>query len=241
MGLVTLSDSSERVIREGLAIGARLKADGSLSDTAQKMLAERKAYKSAIRARQDAEDEVIIADAVLDVVAGRTDDAMVLTGSRIAGRLAQPGVPGEKDPQFTTFFEGKAPSALLPASRDDRNRKLDDLLKRLQPSASPAPVVKDGQELSKAIVAEQGAIQAKAKADGALAAARTAEAGAKAAVCTVVRASDGEVTAKFAENPAHARRIMGRAAPGGAKRKRQLQKVDPSGKDEKPAEPPQEK
>lgn len=235
MAIPQENDSSGSVVQESLKFAARVDADADAANLAPGLFARRQELKDKMRARQDAQDAVFIADGKVAATEALTDRELAAFGKRLAGRLVTARLAGEKHPLYRRVFDGKTPSVLLPGAREDRSTALRSLKTRIEDTETPADVRKDGRDLVKAITTELAAEEARKRPVAAFLKTQQAEEKAKSAVVVAARKLSGDVQSRFAEDPARVRGLLGKGTSGRKGAKGRARKGDGVG--ETPAEP----
>lgn len=213
-------DSSGTVVVGALRIGTRVKAEPETKAMALDTLTKRKGLKKHMRERQDAEDDVIEAEGILSAAMRRTERQMKIFAQRLASAHVTPRQKGEKSAPFTFVFNNKNPSQALPGARDERIGELKKIKARIADTKKAgAEAPKLGAEFLKSVDQELAAYDQVIAREKELAEARAAEETAKRATVVAVRAMANEVQAKFAEEPAIAREVLGYGNPAATRRK----------------------
>ena len=234
MAIPQETDPSGNVVRDALGIAARVLAEDEVNDLGEDIHNNRHSLKTAIRHRQDCEDATILADGALNSREAATDREIIAFGTRAEGRLVMPGKPGNEHPEFSRLFAARAPSALLPAKREDRSRDLVDLAARINLRETAPELKKDAATLLTAIQRELAAVATSTKARNKLDQAFESESFAKTAVILACRACSGHLQARLAAQPARVRRLLGQKLGGGSKAKSKKKKTE----EETPPTPP---
>ena len=220
MPVPSQSESSGSVVRAALLIASRVNGDPSAKPKAKPLFDSRAALKAQMRARQDADDALIIAAGLLDAAAAQTDRSLEAFSRKAIGELEGDDAPGDEDPQYLRIMKDATARSLLPAGRADRTTEIKALAVRIKDKRTPANVRKAGDGLLAAIAGELAAVEAHKEADGELGTAGKAEAKAKEHTIITVRELAGTLNALFAKEPSRARRLLGQQVPRKGKGKK---------------------